>query len=185
MKDIYLFRHGQTEWNLLHKMQGHRDIPLNETGLNEARELHQKVSNVTKTLSSFAVYSSDLKRAHETCKIVLPHKDIVLNDQLREIDIGMMEGMSRSEINFDFQSPTPEFRFEGGESIKEHRERIMNFVKKTVKQDSHEVIILSTHGGTMARFLEQCENYQFKKINNCELVHVKYKNSKFHFINYL
>ena len=45
MIDIYLFRHGQTEWNLLHKMQGHRDIPLNETGLKEAKNLNKKELN--------------------------------------------------------------------------------------------------------------------------------------------
>ena len=185
MKEIYLFRHGQTDWNLSHRMQGHRDIPLNQTGIEQAHELSNKIVRALEQLDDYIVYSSDLLRALKTCQLVLPDSKIHIDKRLREINIGEMEGMSRKELNFNFQNPDPEYRFKGGESIREHRERIFSFVEEVTKSTKERNIFLSTHGGTMARFLEQCENYKFKKIVNCELVKVKYEDSIFKFIDYL
>lgn len=183
-KQIYLFRHGQTDWNLESKMQGHKDIPLNQTGLNEAIELKHKVQAIHKNLSRFDVYSSDLKRAKKTAQIVFPESTIIDDVGLREIHIGEMEGMSRDSVPFAFQKPDPNYRFPGGESISEHSQRVISTVERLAKKSTVPLFI-STHGGSMARLLEQAQDYIPKRIINCELVHIEWSESQFYFKEYL
>ena len=73
-KEFFLFRHGQTQWNLEKRCQGHTDIPLNETGLQEAREMAGKFSGINLEV----IYSSDLKRAFQTAEILSYEKRIPL-----------------------------------------------------------------------------------------------------------
>ena len=183
-KTIYLFRHGQTDWNLAGKMQGHRDIPLNETGKNEAYQLKEKIDLILKDSFTYEIHSSDLSRAFETAKVSFPDTDIRTNQGLREIDVGDMEEKSRDSVSFSFQNPDPNYRFPGGESIREHRQRIYSTIEEILRTDK-EVIFISTHGGSMARFLEQTLNYQPKKIKNCELVHIERIDQEYYFKGYL
>lgn len=90
---IYIARHGQTDWNIEHKAQGHTDIPLNETGLKQAEFLRDKIKGIKFT----AVYASPLKRAAETAKIATNGKyNIIYDDRLIERSFGDYEG---KEIN--------------------------------------------------------------------------------------
>lgn len=93
---IYLIRHGQTDWNLEGKIQGKTDISLNETGLKQARLLAgamggRPVENI---------FTSPLKRALETARAVDGVLDagIVLLPELREVDFGVWEGLTWTEI---------------------------------------------------------------------------------------
>ena len=63
---IYLVRHGQTDWNLKKKLQGHTDISLNESGRMQAREIAEKISKCKIT----RIICSDLARAKETAEII-------------------------------------------------------------------------------------------------------------------
>lgn len=58
--DIYVVRHGETNWNVQGLLQGHTDIPLNEQGVKQAHELKEKL----KEISFGKILSSDLSRAH-------------------------------------------------------------------------------------------------------------------------
>ena len=95
-KEFLLFRHGQTDWNLEKRCQGHKDIPLNETGLNEAKELSNKFSKIQLQV----IYSSDLKRAVQTAEFLSSKKDIplLLSKNLREFSLGAAEGKSHDEL---------------------------------------------------------------------------------------
>ncbi len=183
-KTIYIFRHGQTDWNLAGKMQGHRDIPLNKTGIKEASQLKEKIDLILKDLLTYEIHSSDLSRALETAKASFPETQIKMNQGLREIDVGDLEEKSRDSVSFSFQNPDPSYRFPGGESIGEHRQRVYSTIEEILKTDK-EVIFISTHGGSMARFLEQTINYQPKKIKNCELVHIERIDQEYYFKGYL
>ena len=97
-KHIYLFRHGQTQWNLLEKMQGHKDIPLDETGLMQAQELCKKIKKLNISTTKISLYSSDLKRALDTAKVVFPDIPIKIHKGLREIDVGDFEGEKRNKM---------------------------------------------------------------------------------------
>lgn len=83
---IYLVRHGETEWNVKKLIQGQKDIPLNEKGKKQAGKL--------KKIKFDAIYSSDLKRAAETAKIIAGKRrlKIIKSTALRERYFGKFQG---------------------------------------------------------------------------------------------
>lgn len=97
---VYLIRHGQTRWNLEGKIQGKTDVPLNEIGMEQAKLLAKAMEH--KAVA--AVYSSPLKRAYETARILAEEKSepkppIVRVDGLKEVDFGLWEGLTWEQIN--------------------------------------------------------------------------------------
>lgn len=86
-------RHGQTEWNAIHRLQGRSDIPLNEEGIKMAKRAHEEY----KDLHIDICYSSPLKRAMDTAKIVLFGRDIdiITDDRLLEMAFGEYEGLQK------------------------------------------------------------------------------------------
>lgn len=90
MTTLWLVRHGQTEWNVEGRYQGHADVPLNAAGLQQARTLAAELAG-----HSFdAIYSSDLQRARVTAEIIAAAVGLrVKTDvRLREINQGQWEG---------------------------------------------------------------------------------------------
>lgn len=72
---IYFVRHGQTDWNIQHRLQGSADIPLNKTGINQAQILKEKINN----LDIDFIISSPLKRAVDTANIINSDKHLPLS----------------------------------------------------------------------------------------------------------
>lgn len=93
---LYLVRHGQTDWNLARRIQGHRPIPLNERGREQAETLARFFASAPLA----AVWSSDLPRARETAeRIAAPHGLAVrTTSALRERAFGPLEGMAGEEV---------------------------------------------------------------------------------------
>lgn len=93
---IYLVRHGQTDWNIEHRIQGQTDVPLNATGRAQAVELSEKLSsfNIQK------IISSDLSRAKETAEIIKRKLNVPmsLDRRLREYNYGLIEGKVRDSL---------------------------------------------------------------------------------------
>lgn len=88
---IYIMRHGTTPYNKEGRLQGQRDIPLSEEGINQAKEAALRL----KDIHFDEIYSSDLMRAHKTAEIIARFHDTggVINDRrLREIGLGTWEG---------------------------------------------------------------------------------------------
>ena len=87
---LYIMRHGQTDWNKVHRLQGSTDIPLNDEGRRMALEAGKKY----KDLHIDVCYCSPLKRAQETAELVLKGRDIpiITDDRLREMSFGLCEG---------------------------------------------------------------------------------------------
>ncbi len=94
--NVYIVRHGQTEWNKLMRWQGNKDIPLNETGIEQSKQISEKLLNYNIS----RIYSSPLIRAYETARIIQKkiHIEIVLLDALKEISIGEWEGLTLKEM---------------------------------------------------------------------------------------
>ena len=88
---IYFVRHGQTNWNIEHKIQGQSDIPLNEMGKKQA----ELIAPQLKDLKIERIISSDLSRALETAQIINTHLklQITLDTRLREFKYGQIEGV--------------------------------------------------------------------------------------------
>jgi probable phosphoglycerate mutase len=93
---LLLARHGETEWNAIGRLQGHTDIPLNERGRSQARELAAALSGH----AIERVVTSDLIRARETGSIVAAALGLAAPDvvpELRERAFGVFEGLTRDE----------------------------------------------------------------------------------------
>lgn len=89
---LYLIRHGKTEWNELHRLQGRTDVPLSEAGREMARRAHDACLNV-----HFDVcYTSPLIRARETAEILLRGRDVPITEDARlmEMCFGEYEGIT-------------------------------------------------------------------------------------------
>jgi broad specificity phosphatase PhoE len=127
---ILLARHGETTWNKDRRFQGQVDVPLNDTGREQARAL----AEVAQAEGVAALYSSPLSRARETAEIVgaalglEPRPD----DRLKEVDVGDWAERYKADIQRDepgawaaFRAAGEDFRFPGGESLREQQERVV------------------------------------------------------------
>ena len=88
--EIYLVRHGTTEWNVKHMIQGRSDTELNEAGREMARQTGMKF--ISDGLAFDFIYSSPLQRAFETASLLSPGSDIITDDRLLELSFGPFEG---------------------------------------------------------------------------------------------
>lgn len=100
---IFIIRHGQTDWNAEYRLQGQKDIPLNELGRRQATDNGVKLRQVAGDLSVYTFVSSPLNRARETMERLrvaaeLPAKDYAIDERLKEISFGDWEGWTTAEI---------------------------------------------------------------------------------------
>ena len=88
---LYIVRHGETDWNRIHRVQGRTDIPLNDYGRHLARETAEGMKDVRIDLG----YTSPLLRAKETAQILLGDRDVPLyeDSRIEELSFGSYEGM--------------------------------------------------------------------------------------------
>lgn len=164
MTELWLVRHGQTDWNIAGRYQGQVDIPLNETGIEQANQAVAKL--VGKTFS--AIYSSDLSRAYKTAEIIsasigLPIK---IDQRLREIDQGAWEGLNYKEVIARFspkQELSPEDiiteRAPGGESIMQVAERMKLAADDISVNHSGETVLVVSHGLAIATLICRANLY--------------------------
>ena len=91
---LYIMRHGRTDWNDRHKLQGRTDVPLNEEG----RRMAEKAAEEYRDIPLDVCWCSPLIRARETAEIVLRGRDvpILTDDRLREMSFGDYEGQENS-----------------------------------------------------------------------------------------
>ena len=153
---ILAIRHGETAWNVDTRIQGHLDIPLNDTGLQQASWLAQSLAERD---ALHAIYASDLSRAHVTAQTigqalglsVTPHTG------LRERAFGDFQGRTFTEIEAElpeharhWRQRTPDWAPPGaGESLLALRERVLATVDALAARHLGEQIALVAHGGVM------------------------------------
>lgn len=160
--DIYLIRHGETDWNKEKKLQGVTDIPLNAYGI----ELAEKTAEGLKDVPFDRIYTSPLIRAKKTAEIIRGNRpiDLVVKEELKEISFGDYEGHHYKPETYDI--PVPGFRkfFEdpahyetapNGESISHMRERTSSFVRNLIHDPANEqmTFLLSSHGSAIRGIL--------------------------------
>jgi uncharacterized phosphatase len=154
---VHLVRHGETDWNLQTRIQGSTDIPLNDTGREQAREAAAALAE----LPVGAIIASDLSRARETAEIIAAphHLGVLLDPRLRERGFGVLEGRLNAEAAETFG---PEWRArldfsEGGvpraESTAMHYARVADFFDSLRANPPAEEMIVVSHGGTVRRAL--------------------------------
>ena len=174
--DIYVLRHGETNYNIKHDRWGGRvDVPLNQKGIEEAQAIKGKIEE----LNLSKVYSSPLIRAVETAKIVTD-KDIIIDDRLIERSNGLLEGKLKSDTPNDIRFNDPNEKRYNIESCIAVEDRIYDFFDEIINEASDEKILLVTHAGSgmyIIKYLDnkpQSDNYEFYKLKNCELKEFKH-----------
>jgi probable phosphoglycerate mutase len=107
MPTIYYIRHGETEWNALGRLQGVRDIPLNELGRRQSVDAGHILSDLLmrdgRSETSLTYVASPLGRARQTMELVrgvlkLPLSGYAIDDRLREIGYGEWEGSTLAKM---------------------------------------------------------------------------------------
>lgn len=155
MTEMWLVRHGQTEWNLGNIVQGQVDIPLNETGIAQATTLARNIADT----KFDAIYSSDLIRAQQTARIIAEQLNLTvhLDPRLREIKQGVWEGHPIEKIiaenpeifkRGDVDPTIP--RAAGAESLAEVIIRIVAAANDILAQHDGQRVLLSSHGLALA-----------------------------------
>ena len=104
---IYFLRHGETDWNVEQRIQGHLDVPLNDRGRLQAARNGRVLGELLGDAAGFDFVSSPLLRARQTMDIVrekmsLPSAAYRMDDRLREIGRGNWQGYLRAEVRKAF-----------------------------------------------------------------------------------
>ena len=96
--DLYLMRHGQTEWNAAGRMQGHLDSPLTALGRSQAVRQAEIMAGVLDQNPGVSLVTSPLGRAMQTSGIVFGDRPVAQDPRFREISVGEFEGRTRPEL---------------------------------------------------------------------------------------
>lgn len=179
MSLLIIVRHGQSQWNLENKFTGETDVPLTDTGRDEARTAGLKIKGIALNRA----FTSVLERAKETLQIILTvigqtNIPIVDNKALDERNYGSLQGLNKAETaakygdqqveiwrrSYDIQPP-------GGESLKDTAARVMPYYQKEIEPflKAGENIIISAHGNSLRSLMMYLEHIPEDKIVKVEI----------------
>ena len=150
---IILWRHGQTDWNVANRFQGHTDIPLNAVGEYQVTHAARLVIDMKPT----AIISSDLMRAEKTAQALadLSGLTIKIDARLRETNCGKWEGLTGDEIRATDHANLKEWSLGGdnpaggtGDRRSEVGARAKAAIDDYLTDKDEQTLIVATHGGT-------------------------------------
>ena len=183
---IVLVRHGETDWNRDGRFQGHADPPLDDAGRAQARELAEQLA----TESLTALYTSPLRRAHETAHLLASALglDVHVSDALMEVDVGSWSGLTRAEIEARFPAGFQRWLdyghgWDDGETYDELGQRVAEGLRRIAQAHPNERVLAVTHGGPIRSALAVTEAVPFAEarrsinvIGNCAVVRIVVRN---------
>ena len=157
---IYIIRHGQTDWNIEHRTQGHTDIALNINGIKLAELMAQKIAN----LKIDSIISSDLKRAYMTAQIINKkfNKNIETDKRLRECNYGDLDGEHKSLVIYEDHI---EERFPNGESLLDVEKRMREFVSWLKENYDGKSVAIVAHRAPQLAFEVISKNISWEEAN--------------------
>ena len=170
---LYLARHGQIYGYEKRIICGFTDNPLTDIGLMQMERLSERLrlSNIN------AIYSSDLQRSYRGAQIVARDHDAKISklNELRELNFGIWEGLSLSEVKERFpedikkrQSDIINYKVEGGETIHDFSKRIITCFKSIINDNHEKDILILAHGGVNRIILCYLLGIEFSKLFNIE-----------------
>ena len=179
---LYIIRHGQTDWNLQHRLQGRTNIPLNDEG----RRMAEMARTACRDVHFDVCFCSPLVRAMETAEILLRDRDvpIITDDRLMEMSFGSYEGLANSfqipdcPINVLFHHPELYTSPPGGaESLDALFDRTGAFLREKVDpllKEGKDVLIVG-HGAMNSSIVCRIRNLPREQfwsagIENCRLM---------------
>lgn len=182
MGKLILIRHGQTDMNKDQLYYGRLDVPINETGKEQAENTRKNL--VELEIDYDKIYSSPMKRAYETAEIVnYKNLEIEKDDELREMDFGIFEGLSYKEIIKKYPEEMEKLKkdwktysYVTGENPFMLQKRALKFLEKIDKNKNNMVV---THWGiicTLLSFLfsSELEGYWKYQVKNGGIVIIEF-----------
>lgn len=142
---FYLLRHGQTDWNLEGKLQGHKDIPMNSNGVKQITEIAERLREMNFQVD--CIISSPLDRARESARIVAERigfeGSIIYDEDFLERSFGLAEGLVyHREINLDDEKYC-------AESVEDVCKRAKTAIDKYMSCEDKSILIVA-HGAILA-----------------------------------
>ena len=187
MLQVYLVRHGETQWNAERRIQGQSDSPLTDKGVQQAWQVAERA----RTLGITHVISSDLGRTQQTARIIADACgcDVTLEPRLRELDMGVLEkrpidtlteaeeGWRRTLVNGTEDGRIPE-----GESMQELSVRMHAALAECLKLPAGSRPLLVSHGialGCLVSTILGLPAYAERRLRlrNCSISRVDYQES--------
>lgn len=165
---FYFMRHGETDWNREHRYMGQQDIPLNETGINQA----QQAADFVKSIGIQQICHSPLSRARHTAEIIANALNVpmISVDSLKEVHWGEFEGQLKQTNLTIFEKWLQGSGPQGSESRINVEKRVLIALGQCLTKNGTTLII--SHGGiyNIMRFvLEKMESPV--RTHNCQLSH--------------
>ena len=165
MIKLILIRHGETDYNLQNRYCGFSDPSLNDRGVWQAERLVCRLRSEKVDM----IYSSDLKRTYETAKIVFKNKIIEKVTDFREMNFGIFDGLTHSEITQRhpelykrwLSNPT-RIKTPGGEGLKDLSKRVKEILSLILAQHQDKTIGIISHGGSIRVILCAALKYSLK-----------------------
>jgi len=163
-RKIFVVRHGQSTWNGQRRISGQLDPPLSAKGRRQAEYLARALRN----LDLSGIYSSSLSRAVETARPVADFHQLPITrcDDLREIDLGILQGRYRDERDTEAQELWKErslnkrhFQVFGGETFEELECRVRSCLDGILKTDARGSLLIVGHRSTNRVLLSTLMNW--------------------------
>lgn len=192
-KLFYIFRHGQTDYNIEKRVQSFLDIPLNAQGIAQATELAKKLADI----QFDCIYSSPLSRSLQTAEIVVNNRPIkiITNPGLRERNFGVLCGkimnitdgpadavIDLSKEKVDIPAAilfSDDYTPENGESDKMFIKRTCDTMVEIAKSTNANTIGISTHGGVIGTLVRAFTNFDFCGVPNAEYLKMQWDGKNF------
>jgi broad specificity phosphatase PhoE len=187
VSNLWLARHGQTDWNLQGRWQGQSpNAPaLNEAGQAQALAILDQV----RELDFSAIYSSDLLRARQTAELLAGPLGLPVTHEprLREMDLGLWEGMLYDDIRTQFPQEFAQrardpmnMRAPCGESPLDVAERVLPAMDEIAARHPGEPVLIVSHGISLAILACHARGVPLDCVyehvpDNAKLYHVKWK----------
>ena len=171
MAELWLIRHGQTDWNLEGRYQGQADVPLNATGLAQAETFAAGLDGRSFT----ALYSSDLLRAYQTAQVIAARVGLAVqtDPRLREINQGEWQGRTLDEIRAVYNESKQAkrglidpaaARAPGGESVLEVSQRMARAADDIARAVPSGPVLVISHGLALATLYCQAKGIPLSEV---------------------
>jgi 2,3-bisphosphoglycerate-dependent phosphoglycerate mutase len=151
---VTIVRHGETEWNAAMRLQGKQNSNLSRTGKIQVERVAQELAKRTFDI----LITSDLGRAVDTAKAINTFHSLVIapDTRLRERNFGVMEGLTREEIQEkhpgvfeEYHKRKDTYEIPGGESLVQFYNRVSQALESIVEKNRGKNILIVAHGGVL------------------------------------
>ena len=168
---LYIVRHGETEWNVIKRVQGQLNTPLTEKGMEKLRKTGKKLENVLFD----EVYTSELGRTVASAEIILNEnrgyrnkkRELKKLAELNEVYFGVWQGLTYEEVFLKYPEEANNYFYNvknykaenvEAENLKDALERFLKGINKILNRHKSGNILVVTHGTVLEMFMNYVAN---------------------------